>query len=176
MHAVEEGSPWRARLRRIFLGPGREDVDKALVKISDHMGTGHHATNHRYSTNITTHRAETIDLAMYYAPTMDGQAEPGEIVWIKVDDLHEERAILVIGRTKRALLGQLISPHGDHSKEENWVDIGSGAWDDKGRSCWLRLDKIIEISESGVRRQGTIMPQNCFDRVSARMRSEYGWG
>ncbi|MDO4908816.1 MAG: hypothetical protein Q3962_03065 [Corynebacterium sp.] len=176
MHADEAGSVWRSRLRRVFLGPGKEDVDKALVNISDHMGTGHHGNHQRNSTNITTHRAESIPLAMYYAPTMDGQAEPGEVVWIKVDNNQEERAILVVGRTKRALLGQLISPNSEHVGEKNWMDIGSGPWDSKGRTCWLRLDKIIEISECGVRRQGAIMPQNGFDRISARMRSDYGWG
>ena len=111
---------------------------------------------------------------------MDGQADPGEVIWVWIQPNlpghpARERAMVVVGRSQHLLLGLLISPNPEHANEDNWIDIGSGGWDVAGRQCWVRLDKILEVPESTIRRQGAIMPKSRFERIAQRLRSDYSW-
>lgn len=92
---------------------------------------------------------------------MDGQADSGEVVWVWVPAEGKqapprERAILVVGRTRTTVLGLLISPNPKHALDDAWLEIGSGEWDESGCDCWVRLDRLLEVSEEQVRRQGTL--------------------
>lgn len=90
---------------------------------------------------------------------MDGQAEPGEIVWVTVpSDPPQERSLVVIGREHHDVLGLLISPREKHRHEDHWLGIGSGEWDDTGDPCWVRLDKTLMVPETEVHRRGTYIP------------------
>ena len=57
----------------------------------------------------------------------------------------------------------------------NWLSIGSGPWDGEGRPSWVRLDRVLDVPETGIRREGAVCPRETFDRVAARLRSDYGW-
>ena len=64
----------------------------------------------------TSQRARRI----VYAPDLDGQADPGEIVWTWVvfeDDptRGKDRPVLVVGRDRRTLLGLMLSSQDYHS-------------------------------------------------------------
>ena len=66
-----------------------------------------------------------------YAPDLDGQADPGEIVWTWVvfeDDptRGKDRPVLVVGRDRRTLLGLMLSSQNYHSDDPAWVGIGAG--------------------------------------------------
>ena len=111
---------------------------------------------------------------------MDGQADPGEVIWVWIQPNlpghpARERAMVVVGRSQHLLLGLLISPNPEHANEDNWIDIGSGGWDVAGCQCWVRLDKILEVPESTIRRQGAIIPKSRFERIAQRLRSDYSW-
>ena len=124
---------------------------------------------------------------------MDGQVDPGEVVWFWVpnhdadpndetttttDDTtpkFTERALVVIGRTGDHVLGLITSPNPEHADDEKWLDIGSGPWDEQGRRSWLRLDKVIKVAETAIRRQGAVIPLGRFNRIASRLRNEYGW-
>ena len=86
-----------------------------------------------------------------------------------------ERALVVIGRTGDHVLGLITSPNPEHADDEKWLDIGSGPWDEQGRRSWLRLDKVIKVAETAIRRQGAVIPLGRFNRIASRLRNEYGW-
>lgn len=161
--------------------PG-ESLDDGLARINERLGLHPHSRpdGHRTATDIRVEPTERLSRSIYYAPDMDGQAEPGEVVWIWApsdgpDHPPRERAVLVVGRTRHTILGLLISPNPEHDGEEHWLDIGAGEWDASGRQCWIRLDRVLEASERGIRRQGALFPQPRFERIANKLRSTYQW-
>jgi PemK-like, MazF-like toxin of type II toxin-antitoxin system len=124
----------------------------------------------------TAHRARRL----VYAPNLDGRADPGEVVWTWViyeDDptRGKDRPVLVVGRDHNTLLGLMISSQESHAADRDWVGIGSGSWDDDGRPSWVRLDRVLDVPEEGIRREGAIVERAVFDVVAARLRSDYSW-
>ena len=124
----------------------------------------------------SAHRARTV----VYAPDLDGRADPGEIVWTWVvyeddPDRGKDRPVLVVGRESTTLLGLMLSSQMHHAEDPTWVGIGSGGWDHEGRPSWVRLDRVLEVPEEGIRREGAIMERHMFELVAGRLRAEYSW-
>ena len=124
----------------------------------------------------TAHRARKV----VYAPDLDGRADPGEIVWTWVvyeDDPSrgKDRPVLVVGRDRRVLLGLMLSSQDHHRDDPNWTSIGAGSWDHEGRVSWVRLDRVLDVPEEGIRREGAILDREVFDIVATRLRAEYSW-
>ena len=124
----------------------------------------------------TAHRARKV----IYAPDLDGRADPGEIVWTWVvyeDDpaRGKDRPVLVVGRDRRTLLGLMLSSQTHHADDPDWIGIGAGGWDYDGRPSWVRLDRVLDVPEEGIRREGAILEQSTFELVAARLRAEYSW-
>ena len=137
---------------------------------------------------ITAGRPVTRDSAptafrarkLVYCPDLDGCADPGEIVWTWVtyeDDptRGKDRPVLVVGRDHRTLLGLMMSSQESHAADRDWVGIGSGSWDGDGRPSWVRLDRVLDVPEEGIRREGAILERATFDVVAARLRRDYSW-
>jgi PemK-like, MazF-like toxin of type II toxin-antitoxin system len=117
---------------------------------------------------------------LVYAPNLDGRADPGEIVWTWVvyeDDPSrgKDRPVLVVGRDRRVLLGLVVSSQERHAGDRDWVGIGAGAWDYEGRESWVRLDRVLDVPEESIRREGAILDREIFDVVAARLRADYAW-
>ncbi len=115
-----------------------------------------------------------------YAPHLDGDADPGEVVWTWVkyeDDPHQgkDRPVLVVGRDARTLLGLMLSSQSDRDGQRNWLALGPGAWDREERPSWVRLDRVLEVDEDGIRREGAVLDRARFDRVAAILRRNYNW-
>jgi PemK-like, MazF-like toxin of type II toxin-antitoxin system len=124
----------------------------------------------------TGERARTVG----YAPDLDGSADPGEIVWAWVpfeeeDGRGKDRPLLVVGRAGSDLLGLMLSSRHKRDGETGWVSIGSGAWDREGRESFVRLDRVLEVAEHGIRREGAVLDRDRFERVADQLRSRYGW-
>jgi PemK-like, MazF-like toxin of type II toxin-antitoxin system len=124
----------------------------------------------------TAHRARKL----VYAPDLDGRADPGEIVWTWVvyeDDptKGKDRPVLVVGRDRSTLLGLMLSSQDHHRDDPDWVGIGSGSWDYEGRASWVRLDRVLDVPEEGIRREGAILERETFEVVAERLRAEYSW-
>jgi hypothetical protein len=112
-----------------------------------------------------------------YEPEQDGEPDPGEVVWAWVPfeddpDRGKDRPVLVIGRDGSELIClQLTSKDHDRDAEDEarygryWMDVGSGDWDREGRPSEVRLDRLLRMSESEVRREGAAMPEATFDEV-----------
>ncbi|NMN94602.1 type II toxin-antitoxin system PemK/MazF family toxin [Antrihabitans stalactiti] len=115
-----------------------------------------------------------------YAPRLDGRADPGEVVWTWVTYEEDprngkDRPVLVVGRDKDTLLGLMLSSNPAHAHDRNWIGIGSGAWDHEGRPSWVRLDRVLDVPEAGIRREGAILERKGFDEVAIRLVREYSW-
>jgi hypothetical protein len=114
-----------------------------------------------------------------YTPEADGRPDPGEVVWAWVayedDPLQgKDRPVLVVGRDGPELMClQLTSKDHDRDAEDEarygrfWMDVGSGAWDRERRPSEVRLDRLLRVSESGVRREGAALDRRTFDAVVA---------
>ena len=115
-----------------------------------------------------------------YAPDLDGKADPGEIVWTWVvyeDDptRGKDRPVLVVGRDRHTLLGLMLSSQVHHQGESDWIGIGAGSWDYEGRASWVRLDRVLDVPEEGIRREGAILERDKFEVIAARLRAGYSW-
>ncbi|MFD0521728.1 type II toxin-antitoxin system PemK/MazF family toxin [Paractinoplanes durhamensis] len=115
-----------------------------------------------------------------YSPNLDGDADPGEIVWTWVpyeDDPAQgkDRPVLVVGRDGRNVLGLMLSSQSERDGQHNWLGLGPGEWDRESRPSWIRLDRVIEVDHDGIRREGAILDRGRFDQVAAKLRGEYGW-
>ena len=124
------------------------------------------------------HRAGQRRLA--YAPQLDGHPDPGEVVWTWVkyeDDPHQgkDRPVLVVGREGNLLLGLMLSSRGERDGQPSWLPLGGGAWDREDRPSWVRLDRVLEVAEDGIRREGAVLDRNRFDTVAQALRQGYGW-
>jgi hypothetical protein len=124
----------------------------------------------------TAHRARKL----VYAPKLDGRADPGEIVWTWVTyeedpSRGKDRPVLVVGRDHATLLGLMLSSQERHVTDRCWVGIGSGPWDYEGRPSWVRLDRVLDVPEESIRREGAILDRGVFEQVAARLRRDYSW-
>lgn len=117
---------------------------------------------------------------LVYAPELDGQADPGEIVWTWVayeDDPRQgkDRPVLVVGRESRTLFGLMLSSQSDRDGQRHWFALGTGAWDIDNRPSWVRLDRVLTMREDSIRREGAVLDPARFDRVGQALRAGYGW-
>lgn len=121
-----------------------------------------------------------------YAPDLDGDADPGEVVWgwVPYEEDHtkgKDRPVLIIGHEGRWLLGLMLTSK-DHvpggvgevrsDGRSRYINIGSGDWDSRGRPSEVRLDRVIRIDDRAVRREGAIIPMQLFSQIVAEVRTD----
>ena len=115
-----------------------------------------------------------------YSPDLDGDPDPGEIVWTWVPYEEDprrgkDRPVLVVGRDGRWLLGLMLSTRdhdaSPHRGRETWVDLGSGDWDEARRPSEIRVDRVIRVDPEGVRREGAVLDRARFDLVTGSLAS-----
>ena len=149
---------------------------------------------HRYEDPATSNRPHTsireasiADALAHasYQPIMDGDADPGEVVWTWVPyqedaSVGKDRPAVVIGAQGEGVyLLQLTSK--DHTREaaqeaaagRYWFDIGTGAWDSKGRPSEVRLDRALWVKATDVRREGSILPEVTRRRIVDALEEHY---
>ena len=105
-----------------------------------------------------------------YSPSLDGDADPGEIVWtwVPFEEDHsqgKDRPVLLVGRDGEYLLALMMTSK-DHNNREhadpNYLDLGSGPWDPQGRASEVKLNRVIRVRPDAMRREGAIMPEDTF--------------
>lgn len=101
-----------------------------------------------------------------YAPHADGNPDPGEVVWTWVpfeEDRTQgkDRPVLVVAQENGVIIfAQLTSKDHDRDAAQEaragrfWFDIGSGDWDNQGRPSEVRIDRLLCVHPSRVRREG----------------------
>jgi len=153
---------------RSFLGPRTRRVLGAVTRRSA-----------RTQAPTTVRPGPAAGRHLEYAPDLDGRADPGEVVWTWVpyeEDASQgkDRPVLVVGRDGDRLLGLMLSSQEYHHEDRNWLGLGAGAWDGEHRPSWVRLDRVIEVPESGIRREGAELDRSRFGNVAAALRRDHG--
>ena len=105
-----------------------------------------------------------------YSPSLDGDPDPGEIVWtwVPYEEDHtqgKDRPVILVGRDGEYLLAFMMTSK-DHNNRDhadsNYLDIGSGSWDSQGRASEVKLNRVLRVRPENMRREGAIMPQETF--------------
>ncbi|MBT8162373.1 MULTISPECIES: type II toxin-antitoxin system PemK/MazF family toxin [Arthrobacter] len=108
-----------------------------------------------------------------YSPRPDGKPDPGEIVWSWVpyeEDYSQgkDRPVLLIGHDGGWLLGLMLTSkdHDNGRHADDYVDIGAGPWDPRGRASEVKIDRVIRLDPSSVRREGAVLDKRTFQLVA----------
>ncbi|MEA4944588.1 MAG: type II toxin-antitoxin system PemK/MazF family toxin [Propionicimonas sp.] len=121
-----------------------------------------------------------------YQPREDQAADPGEVVWtwVPYEEDHsqgKDRPVLVIGRADGWLLALPLTSQ-DHDRDAQqearegrfWLDIGTGAWDREGRASEVRVNRILQIDPTRIRRLAGRLDRERFGQVAAEVMTYYG--
>ena len=110
-----------------------------------------------------------------YNPDLDGDADPGEVVWTWVPweedpTQGKDRPVVIVGHRGLMLVGVPLTskPHDN----EHQIAVGTGPWDRDGRVSYAKLDRILEVDPSQVRREGSILDRRHFDAIVAALRTQ----
>jgi len=119
-----------------------------------------------------------------YAPHPDQDPDPGEVVWTWVPyeedaTVGKDRPVVVIGRTgrrrPRGELAIVMLSSQDHRGDARWLVLGSGAWDVEDRVSSVRLDRVLAVDPTAVRREGATLERSRFDELTAALRARHSW-
>ncbi len=156
-----------------LLGSIRRLFGKTARSISPSKSTSGKSSS-RTTTNATEApsrtRPVTKGVRVEYTPDLDGDPDPGEVVWTWVpyeDDPSQgkDRPVVIIGRTGDDLAGVPLTSK-DHDRDDE-IPVGTGPWDRDGRQSFAKVDQLLSIDPDAVRREGAILARNHFDDVVA---------
>lgn len=130
------------------------------------------------TTNSTTHQTPSRDakfdgVVVEYSPTLDGDPDPGEVVWTWVPWQEDptqgkDRPVVIFGRHGTQLVGvPLTSKLHDNEPQ---VLVGTGSWDRDGRPSYAKLDRVLDIDPDQVRREGAVLDKARFEDLVAALR------
>ena len=120
---------------------------------------------------------EIDGVAIQYAPDLDGDPAPGEVVWAWVPyeddaDQGKDRPVLILGRDGEVFAGvPLTSKDPGHRRDaDTRVPVGTGGWDRDRRPSWADAERLLRFAPSEIRREGSTIDRARFDQVVARVR------
>jgi hypothetical protein len=121
--------------------------------------------------------------SLRYAPSPDGNPDPGEVVWtwVPFEEDHtrgKDRPVLLVGRHGGFLLAVMLTSK-DHAKGHrhgrDYVDVGTGGWDRQGRPSEAKIDRVLRIRPQDIRREGAVIGVGPFKRVAEGLKLRHGW-
>ena len=120
------------------------------------------------------------DLRIGYAPDRDGDPDAGEIVWTWVpyaenDGRGKDRPVLVIGRQDAARVFAVRLTSKSHEGDRDFLAIGTGPWDSRGRPSWVDVDQLYSVHADGMRREASALDRERFAGVATALHERYGW-
>ena len=147
------GTSLKDRLRET-LDKGREQIAKRTTK--------------RTTTRARKSTAPESVVHIEYSPRMDGDPDPGEVVWAWVPfeedpEQGKDRPVVVIGRRGSMLTGVPLTSR--RNQHEAQVSIGTGAWDPQQRPSYARIWRMLDLDPNGMRREGSVLGRDKFDLV-----------
>lgn len=110
-------------------------------------------------------------LKLTYAPSLDGTPDPGEVVWtwvpfVENDGRGKDRPVLIIGRIDpESVAGCYLST----KQHRNFIRVGKGPWDPQGRPSYLNPERILRVTDRGMRREGAVVQREQFQDVAAEL-------
>lgn len=120
------------------------------------------------------------ELTITYAPEPDGEPDAGEIVWTWVpydenDGRGKDRPVLVIARQSDDRVYAIRLTSHAHDGSPDYLSIGSGDWDSRGRPSWIDLSAVYSVHERGMRREASALDRRRFATVADALVRRYGW-
>ncbi len=122
---------------------------------------------------------------MVYGRTGPAGHSSGDVVWTWVayeedSSQGKDRPVLLVGVEEHWLLG-LPATSKDHDRDASqerragryWMEIGAGKWDPKGRVSEVRLDRIIRVDPTTIRRAAGHVDRFVFDAVAQGVRKHW---
>lgn len=124
----------------------------------------------------------TVDgVTIGYAPELDGDPDPGEVVWAWVpyeEDPNQgkDRPVLILGWDGAELAGVPLSSKDPRHRHDagTRVPVGTGGWDREGRPSWADADRLLRFAPDEIRREGSSIARDRFDEVVTRVRDLHG--
>ena len=149
---------------------GRTVRSLSASKSSSTQSSGRTTTTESPTTAPSRTRPVTRGVRVEYTPDLDGDPDPGEVVWTWVpyeDDPSQgkDRPVVIIGRTGDRLAGVPLTSK-DHDRNDE-IPVGTGPWDRDGRPSFAKVDQLLSIDPDVVRREGAILTRRHFDDVVA---------
>ena len=120
--------------------------------------------------------AEIRSLRLSYEPDPDGDPDPGEIVWTWVpyaenDGRGKDRPVLIIARIDAQTTAACYLSTKRH---DGFVSVGTGGWDREGRESFLATERVLRVTNAGMRREGHVLDRDRFVTAVAVVAREHG--
>ncbi len=117
-------------------------------------------------------------LSPSYSPRIDGDPDPGEVVWTWVpysenDGRGKDRPVLIIARIDADSFAGCYLSTKDH---RGFVSIGTGGWDSQRRESFLAPDRVLRVETGGMRREGQVVARDRFERAVGAVMRLHGMG
>ena len=143
-------------LKDVF-GKGKSGARRAAGKVSS-------SARRRKQPELATESVVTIE----YSPRLDGDPDPGEVVWAWVpfeDDPTQgkDRPVIIIGRRGAMLVGVPLTTKRNHREAQ--INMGTGGWDPKRRTSYARIWRMCDIDPERTRREGSVLDMRRFEAL-----------
>jgi len=132
------------------------------------------------SATVEVNPARLRDVHLAYAPSHDGEPDPGEIVWTWVpyeerDGRGKDRPVVIVAASGSGdfLAVQLTSKA--HDGDRDSLGLGTGTWDASGRPSWARIDRVFRVRTGGMRREAASLDVARYSVLTRALADRYGW-
>lgn len=120
------------------------------------------------------------DVNVGYAPSRNDLPNAGEVIWTWVpyeenDGRGKDRPVLVIGRQSDDRVYAVRMTSKAHDGDRDYLSIGSGGWDSRGRESWIDIEQLYSVHDEGMRREAAVLDRTRYDRVAQALIRRYGW-
>lgn len=107
-------------------------------------------------------------------------AVPGDVVWaaVRYEDRPAEskdRPVLVVGSDGGHLLVLMLTSRPRDPRHREWLDVGTGTWDPRRRTSWVRLHPYYRLPARELRRHGGAVRGETLAVVRRELVTRYGW-
>lgn len=111
-----------------------------------------------------------------YAPSLDGEPDPGEVIWtwvpyVENDGRGKDRPVLIIARLDSESWAACYLSTKQH---RDFVSVGTGSWDSQGRESYLSPERVLRVTESGMRRESTGIDRADYDQAVRAIMAWHG--
>ncbi len=83
--------------------------------------------------------------------------------------------MVVMSTIRPGLLGVVPLSSQPHNGDPRWLVIGSGDWDPQRRTSAVRLDFVLAVAETAVRREGSALDRHRFAEIADALRARHHW-
>lgn len=172
-----------ARFRVIGAGTETESPERAKprpgTRRRPRSGSQSPGSENSRSSRATTLGNGEAGLSLKDLPSLDGNADPSEIVWTWVTYEEDptqgkDRPVLIIGRSATSLVAVMLTSKA-HEDDPSYLSIGSGAWDPERRPSAIKLDRLLRISSDNIHHEGAILDRERFVKVVTALGRFHGW-